>query len=60
MLARALWALLLRLLTPLLLARLVWRARREPAYLLAWRQRLGFGLPLVPPGALWVHAVSTH
>jgi 3-deoxy-D-manno-octulosonic-acid transferase len=58
MIARALWALLLRLLTPLLLARLAWRARREPAYLHAWPQRLGLGLPAVPPGALWVHAVS--
>ncbi len=56
--ARALYALLLRLATPLYLLRLIWRSRREPVYRERLLQRLGFGLPRVQPGALWVHAVS--
>ncbi|RVU44575.1 3-deoxy-D-manno-octulosonic acid transferase [Rubrivivax rivuli] len=59
-LARALYALLLRLATPLYLARLWWRGRREPAYRSHWRERLGWpaaGTPPVP-GRLWLHAVS--
>jgi 3-deoxy-D-manno-octulosonic-acid transferase len=55
--ARALWGWLLRLLLPLVFIRLWWRARREPGYRLAWRERLGLGAPSVP-GAVWVHAVS--
>ncbi|HEX6018989.1 MAG TPA: 3-deoxy-D-manno-octulosonic acid transferase, partial [Burkholderiaceae bacterium] len=57
MIARALWSLLLRLALPLVFVRLWWRARREPGYRLAWRERLGFGAAS-EPGALWVHAVS--
>ncbi|WP_407067988.1 3-deoxy-D-manno-octulosonic acid transferase [Leptothrix discophora] len=56
-LARNAYATLLRLLTPLLVARLCWRARREPAYGLAVGERLGLG-DRTPPGALWLHAVS--
>jgi 3-deoxy-D-manno-octulosonic-acid transferase len=56
--ARALYSLLLRLATPLYLMRLIWRSRREPVYRARLAQRLGFGLPGVQPGALWVHAVS--
>jgi 3-deoxy-D-manno-octulosonic-acid transferase len=56
--ARALYSLLLRLATPLVLLRLVWRGWREPVYRERLAQRLGFGLPPVPAGALWVHAVS--
>ncbi|MFM2066290.1 MAG: hypothetical protein RLZZ584_1199 [Pseudomonadota bacterium] len=51
------WAAALRLLTPLLLLRLLWRARREPLYGHALAERLGLGVP-APPGALWLHAVS--
>ena len=40
-LARAAYSTLLRLVTPLYLARLWWRGRHEPAYRLAWRERLG-------------------
>lgn len=55
---RLLYTLLLYLITPLLLARLAWRGRRQPGYRQRWGQRLGFGLPKVPPGGLWLHAVS--
>ena len=57
-LARAAYALLLRLCTPLYFLRLWWRARREPAYRTLWRERLG--VPAAPPvpGRLWLHAVS--
>jgi 3-deoxy-D-manno-octulosonic-acid transferase len=57
MIARALWSLVLRLMLPLVFARLWWRGRREPGYRLAWHERLGFGPPSAP-GAVWVHAVS--
>ncbi|MEY4750318.1 MAG: hypothetical protein RIQ60_2532 [Pseudomonadota bacterium] len=56
-LARLAWGLALRLLTPLLLLRLLWRARREPMYGHALAERLGLGEP-VAAGALWLHAVS--
>jgi len=51
------YGVLMRLLVPLLLARLWWRARQEPLYGLAMPERLGFG-PATPPGAVWLHAVS--
>jgi 3-deoxy-D-manno-octulosonic-acid transferase len=57
-LARAVYAGLLRLATPLYLARLWWRGRREPAYRLAWRERLGFFAGEPGTGRVWVHAVS--
>jgi 3-deoxy-D-manno-octulosonic-acid transferase len=59
-LARALYALLLRLATPLFLARLWWRGRREPAYRAHWGERLGWPDAAAPPvpGRLWLHAVS--
>lgn len=56
-LARAAYSALLRLLLPVLLLRLLWRARREPTYGHALRERLGFGAA-TPAGALWLHAVS--
>ncbi|MDZ7592397.1 MAG: lipid IV(A) 3-deoxy-D-manno-octulosonic acid transferase [Rubrivivax sp.] len=57
-LALAAYSTLLRLATPLYLARLWWRGRREPAYRWAWRERLG-GVDIEPPpGRLWLHAVS--
>jgi 3-deoxy-D-manno-octulosonic-acid transferase len=57
LIARVLWAWLLRLLLPLIFVRLWWRGRREPGYRLAWRERLGLGAASAP-GAVWVHAVS--
>jgi 3-deoxy-D-manno-octulosonic-acid transferase len=57
-LARAAYSALLRLMTPVYLARLWWRGRREPAYRTHWDERLGGGAVKSKPGALWVHAVS--
>ena len=48
---------LMRLLLPLLIGRLLWRARQEPLYRTALPERVGLGEP-VRPGALWLHAVS--
>ena len=57
-LARAAYSTLLRLATPLYLARLWWRGRHEPMYRHAWRERLG-GFDGEPgTGRVWVHAVS--
>jgi 3-deoxy-D-manno-octulosonic-acid transferase len=55
--ARALYSTALRLATPLYLARLWWRGRREALYRHALAERLGFGPPEAP-GRLWIHAVS--
>jgi len=57
-LARAAYSALLRLATPLYLARLWWRGRREPVYRQAWHERLGGFRGEVAPGRLWLHAVS--
>lgn len=57
-LARLAYSSLLRLATPLYLAKLWWRGRREPGYRQAMAQRLGLGYGRVAPGALWLHAVS--
>ncbi len=58
--ARFLYTAVLYLLAPLLPLRLLWRARKQPAYLLHWRERFGFySRPLVRAGdILWIHAVS--
>lgn len=58
-LQRCLYTLLLYLAIPLLLMRLLWRARRQPAYLRHVGER--FGIYREPAGDgpwLWVHAVS--
>ncbi|HJV69125.1 3-deoxy-D-manno-octulosonic acid transferase [Ideonella sp.] len=57
-LARAAYSSLLRLATPLYLARLWWRGRREPGYREAIGERLGRGHGRAHPAALWIHAVS--
>ncbi|MBK1692925.1 3-deoxy-D-manno-octulosonic acid transferase [Ectothiorhodospira mobilis] len=50
---------LLRLLLPVLLLRLLWRGRRQPAYRRRLGERLGFAPRLEPRARrLWVHAVS--
>ncbi|MFM8333529.1 MAG: lipid IV(A) 3-deoxy-D-manno-octulosonic acid transferase [Candidatus Methylumidiphilus sp.] len=56
---RLLYTLLFYAATPLVLARLFWRGRREPAYRLRWRERLG-RYSATPPSenTLWFHAVS--
>jgi len=55
---RALYTLVFVLALPFVLARLAWRARRQPGYLRHVRER--FGLSEARPGApvIWVHAVS--
>jgi len=57
-LARAAYSTLLRLATPLYLARLWWRGRHEPLYRQAWHERLGGYHGDALPGRLWLHAVS--
>ncbi|MBX3602732.1 MAG: lipid IV(A) 3-deoxy-D-manno-octulosonic acid transferase [Rubrivivax sp.] len=56
--ARAAYSALLRLATPLYLARLWWRGRREPPYRAHWNERLGGYAGTPVPGRLWLHAVS--
>lgn len=57
-LARFLYSTLLRLATPLYLARLWWRGRQEPGYRANWRERLGGFAGEPRPGRVWIHAVS--
>ena len=56
----ALYSALLWLLVPVTLYHLVWRGLRQREYLLRWSERYAQleALPELPPGALWVHAVS--
>lgn len=55
---RYLYSLLLYLLIPAVIARLLWRSRRAPAYRRRWAERFGFITPLPVTGVVWVHAVS--
>ncbi len=48
---------LLYLAAPVVLLRLWWRGRRNPAYRHRWAERFG-AAPELPEGCLWVHAVS--
>ncbi|MCZ2441382.1 MAG: 3-deoxy-D-manno-octulosonic acid transferase [Burkholderiales bacterium] len=59
-LARLAYGWLLRLLLPVLYARLWWRGLREPLYRAAWGERLGLYADRVPgpAGRIWIHAVS--
>ncbi len=58
-LPRFFYTLLLYLAAPWLLLRLLWRARRQPAYLRDIRERFGHYDEPVPAGPwLWIHAVS--
>ncbi len=45
------------LLLPVVLLRLWWRGRKDPAYRQAIAERFGFGHG-IQPGAIWIHAVS--
>ena len=56
----ALYSALLWLLVPITLYHLVWRGLRQREYLLRWSERYAQleSLPDLPPGALWIHAVS--
>lgn len=55
---RHLYTLLFHLALPLILLRLLWRARRAPAYRQRIGERFAIGLPALKPGGIWVHAVS--
>lgn len=55
---RALYTLAWLLLLPLAFTHLLWRARRQPAYRLHWRERLGLAPCLAGQAVIWVHAVS--
>ncbi len=56
--ARWLYTLLIYLVTPLILLRLLWRARRQPEYLKNLGERWGFYPARTPESLIWVHAVS--
>ena len=62
--ALALYSLAWILATPLAMAYLAWRARRQPEYRRHWRERWAWwrdGAPATDPAAarpLWIHAVS--
>ena len=56
--ARLLYSLVIYLATPLILLRLLWRARKQPEYLQHLGERWGFYRTPVPPKTIWVHAVS--
>lgn len=55
---RLLYTILLALATPLILLRLTWRARKQPAYLRNVGERFGFYAPMPPRPLIWLHAVS--
>lgn len=55
---RTLYNAALHLLTPVVLLRLFWRARRAPAYRQRIAERFGYGPAIDGPSPLWIHAVS--
>ncbi len=56
-LLRFFYSIIFYLLVPLILIRLLWRSRRNPAYRQRIRERFGF-VPVFPGQTIWVHAVS--
>ena len=57
-LLRLIYSLLAYLSFPLVLANLLWRGFRNPAYWSGIGERLGFGRRLGETGTIWIHAVS--
>jgi len=55
---RVLYSLLLYVLLPLIVLRLLWRARSNPEYLRRWDERFAVGQPLPEAERIWIHAVS--
>jgi 3-deoxy-D-manno-octulosonic-acid transferase len=55
---RFLYALAWLLAVPFVLARLAWRARRQPGYLDRLGERFGRYAPRLPGAYIWIHAVS--
>jgi 3-deoxy-D-manno-octulosonic-acid transferase len=58
MLSRLIYAALWHLALPAIGVRLLWRARRQPAYLAHLPERLGLYARHMAPGPIWLHAVS--
>ena len=56
--ALLLYSLVIYLATPLILLRLLWRARKQPEYLQNLGERWGFYRNPAPAKVIWVHAVS--
>ena len=56
--SRVLYSLMLYLLLPWALLHLVWRARRQPAYLEHVGERFGIFPDNMPSRVIWIHAVS--
>jgi 3-deoxy-D-manno-octulosonic-acid transferase len=56
--ARLLYSFVIYLVTPLILLRLLWRARKQPEYLRNLGERWGYYRRPVPEKLIWVHAVS--
>ena len=55
---RTLYSCLFYLALPLVALRLWLRARKAPAYAKRVGERFSYGLPVLQPGGIWVHAVS--
>ena len=56
---RLIYSVLFYALIPLVLARMAWRGRREPAYCHRWLERFGYyGKADVVQDVIWIHAVS--
>jgi len=56
---RLIYSLVLYLAVPVLLLRLLWRARRAPAYARRWGERFGWAAPLnTDKTVIWLHTVS--
>ncbi|WP_339469297.1 MULTISPECIES: lipid IV(A) 3-deoxy-D-manno-octulosonic acid transferase [unclassified Pseudomonas] len=55
---RTLYSCLFYLALPLVALRLWLRARKAPAYAKRVGERFSYGLPVMQPGGIWVHAVS--
>jgi 3-deoxy-D-manno-octulosonic-acid transferase len=56
---RMLYTAVVLALLPWAVLHLLWRARRQPAYLRHWGERFGLFAPRVPIAPLiWLHAVS--
>lgn len=55
---RYFYSILYYLFIPLVLLRLVWRARYNKAYLQRWPERFGFANQAIPEQSIWIHAIS--
>ncbi|MBL7004597.1 MAG: lipid IV(A) 3-deoxy-D-manno-octulosonic acid transferase [Gammaproteobacteria bacterium] len=56
---RTFYSCLFYLLIPFILARLIWRSVKSPAYRCRWNERFAFYPPPLPPqNVIWFHAVS--